>query len=68
MEGLLVPRKQRERELARAKWERQQQRRRAEQARARRRRIALGVLLGLAALLLVGWLVWRAASAGGGAG
>ena len=58
-----MPSKQRERELARAKWQRQQERRRARQAAARRRRlIVAALLLGLAALVLAGTLVWRAAA------
>lgn len=55
----MVSKQQRERELARAKWERQLTRRQLDAAKTRRRGLLLGALLGAVALGLLGWLVWQ---------
>ena len=49
--------KQRQRQVARARWERQQARRAAEVARRRKLRIVGGVVVGLVLTGLLGWLV-----------
>lgn len=51
----MVTQQQRQRALARAKWERQQERRAADSARRRRIAIAVGVVVGL---LVIAGLVW----------
>ncbi len=50
--------KQRQRQVARARWERQQARRAAEAARRRKRRIVVGIVVGLVLAGLLGWLVF----------
>ena len=56
----MVSKQQRERELARAKWQRQQLRRQQATARTRRRALALGGLVGFGAVAVVVWVVWQA--------
>jgi peptidyl-prolyl cis-trans isomerase B (cyclophilin B) len=53
----VVSSKQRQRQLARAKWERQQQRRASYTQRQRRVSLVVGVILGLIVVGLIGWLV-----------
>lgn len=53
----MVTNKQRQRQVARARWERQQARRAAEAARRRKRRIVVGVVVGLVLVGSLGWLV-----------
>ncbi len=53
----MVTSKQRQRQLARARWERQQARRAAQASRRRRIAIVVGVLGGLVATALLIWLV-----------
>ncbi|MBA2446066.1 MAG: hypothetical protein H0V49_12150 [Nocardioidaceae bacterium] len=55
----MVTQQQRQRALARAKWERQQERRTADASRRRRIAIVVGVVVGL---LVIAGLVWLFAS------
>jgi peptidyl-prolyl cis-trans isomerase B (cyclophilin B) len=58
----VVTNKQRQRQIARARWERQQARRAAEAARRRKVRLLVGVLGGLVVAALLGWLVYSIVS------
>lgn len=53
----MVTNKQRQRQIARARWERQQARRATEAARRRKVRILVGVIGGLVLAALLGWLL-----------
>lgn len=53
----MVTSKQRQRQLARAKWERQQQRRTTSAQRQRRVSLVVGVVVGLIVVVVLGWLV-----------
>jgi peptidyl-prolyl cis-trans isomerase B (cyclophilin B) len=56
-EGFVVTSKQRQRQLARAKWARQQERRTEQQHRHRVIAIVVGTIVGLIVVALLGWLV-----------
>jgi peptidyl-prolyl cis-trans isomerase B (cyclophilin B) len=58
-EGFVATSKQRQRELARAKWERQQARRTEQAHRRRVISIVVGIIVGLIVVALIGWGVLR---------